>query len=62
MLTTQSLKSPYVKATFRKLREKKLARIEKFSTNIHLLCFDFGDFLEELCNVYDQSKIENRQG
>ena len=60
MLTTNSLKSPYVRAVFRKLREKNLAKIEKFSTNINLLCFDFVDFMEELCNIYNQLKKENK--
>lgn len=55
MLTTNSLKSPYVRAVFRKLKEKDLARVEHFSTNINLLCFDFVDFMDELCNVYDQT-------
>ena len=54
MLTAQSLKSPYVRAVFRKLKEKDLARVERFSTNIDLICFDFVDFMEELCNVYDE--------
>lgn len=62
MLTTDSLKSPYVKAVFRKLRTKKLAQIQKVSTNINLLCFDFVDFMNELCNVYDEVKLINKKG
>lgn len=57
MLTAQSLKSPYVRAVFRKLKEKDLARVERCSTNINLLCFDFIDFMEELCNIYDELKL-----
>lgn len=55
MLTTKSLKSPYVRAIFKKLKDKDLARVEKCSTNINLLCFNFDDFMQELCNVYDET-------
>jgi hypothetical protein len=59
MLTSNSLKSPYVKAVFRKLKSKNLAKVEKVSTNINLLCFDFMDFMNELCDVYDEVKLIN---
>lgn len=58
MLNTNSLKSPYVRATLRNLRKKQLAKCEKFSTNLNLLCFDFYDFMGELCNIYEQLKKE----
>ena len=58
MLGSKSLKSPYVRAIFRRLREKDKARLEKVSTNINLLVFDFDDFMEELCNLHDEMQGE----
>ncbi len=60
MLTVQSLKSSYVRAIFRRMRERSKARVESFSTNINLLIFEFDDFMEELCNLYDDL-AENRK-
>jgi hypothetical protein len=56
-LTKDSLKSPIVKKIFKRMRDNETACVEKISANMHILCFDFDDFMEELCNVYDNGKL-----
>lgn len=56
MLTIKSINSPYVRAILRKMREKKIATLEKITSNLHLIIFDFDDFMETLCEIYDENK------
>lgn len=61
MLTNLSLNSPYCKIIFRRMKEKGTARVEKFSTNINLLVFDFYDFMEELCTLGEELLARNKR-
>ena len=60
-LNSKSLKSPYVQAIFRRLKNKKKIEIEKFSTNLNLVVFNFIDFMDELCNLYDDMQLERNK-